>query len=173
MQACLRSSLSNAESEDGDKGFIWFGNFWWKYSHCKMSVIQLVLKKSTSFPPRNRPLLRGGSGWKRDGSGWGSKLPSGPLSGLAWFEWETWCLHVSQVTCLPNCLVISCAVLERVGPFHPSTSKPMSSGLTWTVQDKSSKLNLPWPVETICLISSLPSFPKTFCYRTSNSSYIK
>lgn len=102
MQACLRSSLSNAESEDGDIEFMWFGNFWWKYSHCKMSVIQLVLKKSTRFLSRNRPLLRGGSRWKRDGSGWGGKLPSGPLSGLAWFEWETWILVSS---CQPSHLL--------------------------------------------------------------------
>lgn len=75
---------------------------------------------------------------------------------------EPHCLHVNQVSCLPNCLMISCAVLERVGPFHPSVSKPMSSGLTRTVQGKSSKLNFSWPVEIICLISShhCPPFPR-------------
>lgn len=87
-------------------------------------------------------------------------------------ELESWCPHVNQVTCLPDCEVIPCAVLERVEPFHPSVSKPVSSGLTRTLQDKSSKLNLLWPVEIICLISSLPLFPKTFCLRTSNSSYL-
>lgn len=31
MQACLRSSLSNSGSKDGDLEFMWFGNF---FSHC-------------------------------------------------------------------------------------------------------------------------------------------
>lgn len=161
MQAHLRSSLSNAESKDGDLGFIWFENFWWKYSHCKMSVLYSWFCRS---PPAfcQGALLRGGSSEKENDLGEQASYQVGhclPWPGLVWVR--------NLSSCQPSHLLAklfgdSCAVLERVGPFHPSVSKPVSSGLTRTVQEKSSKLNLPWPVEIICLISShhCPPFPR-------------
>lgn len=158
MQAFLRSSLPNAESEDGVLGFIWFGNFWWKYYHCRMSVLSRWFCKVHQLSAKEQFFAQG---WKQVKNMDPVGLASYQVGhcALAWFEWETWTLVSS---CQPNQLATLFGdFLWSTGKSRAFPSLSQSQGLTRTVQDKSSKLNLPWPVEIICLVSSLPPFPKT------------
>lgn len=93
MQACLRSSSPNAESEGGDLDLCGLGNFQCKYSLCKMSSLcyRSWFCSSTPIFCQGIVLFSGlDVGKKKDWCRWPSKLLSGPLSKLTWFEWETW-----------------------------------------------------------------------------------
>lgn len=176
MQAHLRSSLSNAESKDGDLGFIWFENFWWKYSHCKMSVLYSWFCRS---PPAfcQGALLRGGSSEKENDLGEQASYQVGhclPWPGLVWVRNLN--LDVFMSTKSPACQIVWW-FLCSAGKSRAFPSLCLKASELRTHKDSAREIfkiksSLACRDHMSHLLSSLPSFPKTFSLRTSNSSYL-
>lgn len=159
MQACVRSSSSNTESEDGDLGLCGLGNFQWKYSLCKMSSLCYRSQFCRSVPAfcQGIALCLGVEvGKKRDWSRWASKLPSGPLSRVTWFEWETWTsMSLYQQGSLPAKLFgdfLCNGGKSRAFPSLPFKTIGLRTHKGSARQIWSSKLNVSWPVEIIVIL---------------------